>query len=259
MQGKYAMARQSFEVGLKLKPDYASLQNNYGMMQLQSGDYEAAPRPSRGWWNRLTPMSAIAPIARWPRSRSAMSNAAMLDAPGMDETMLRRTLARYQPPKQEPIQSRPAGNIQMDVTPRARATMPTPAALEEALIAPTLIPEKLPPKVAEELLRPVADAAQLSRDQGATRPVGSGLPLIMPWSRGDIDPESERRTGHLLLQRVRDHDRAIAAGGSFVYFAMLLSPMPHSRLAREIVSLFDRGSEILQCSGFFFVQARVAA
>ena len=39
-----------------------------------------------------------------------------------------------------------AGNIQMDVTPRARDTDPTPAALEQALIAPTLIPEKLPTK-----------------------------------------------------------------------------------------------------------------
>ena len=47
-------------------------------------------------------------------------NAALLDAPGMDETMLRRTLARYQQPKQEPIQMASAGTIQMDVTPRAR-------------------------------------------------------------------------------------------------------------------------------------------
>jgi hypothetical protein len=73
-------------------------------------------------------------------------NAAMLDAPGMDETSLRRTLARYQP-KNEPIQMAAAGNIQMDVTPRARETDPTPAALQQALIAPTLIPEKLPPKI----------------------------------------------------------------------------------------------------------------
>jgi hypothetical protein len=73
------------------------------------------------------------------------TDAALLDAPGMDETMLRRTLARYQP-KQEPFQVAAAGNIQMDVTPRGRNDA-TPAALEEALVAPTLVPEKLPAKV----------------------------------------------------------------------------------------------------------------
>jgi Flp pilus assembly protein TadD len=145
MQGKYAMARQSFEVGLKLKPDYASLQNNYGMMQLQSGDYEAA----RATFTRLVESPYANERYRTNRALAEIAlgdvNAAMLDAPGMDETMLRRTLARYQP-KQEPIQVAAAGNIQMDVTPRARDTDPTPAALEDALVAPTLIPEKLSAK-----------------------------------------------------------------------------------------------------------------
>ena len=73
MQGKYALARQSFEVGLKLNPDYVSLQNNYGMMQLQSGDYKARTRPSRGSCSHPTPMTATAPIAPSPSWRWAMS------------------------------------------------------------------------------------------------------------------------------------------------------------------------------------------
>jgi len=145
MQGKYALARQSFEVGLKLKPDYASLQNNYGMMQLQSGDYAAAVATftklvqSPNANERYRTNRALAEIAL------GNVNAALLDAPGMDETMLRRTLARYQP-KQEPIQVAAAGNIQTDVAPRGYSDA-TPAALQEALIAPTLVPEKLPSKV----------------------------------------------------------------------------------------------------------------
>jgi Flp pilus assembly protein TadD len=145
MQGKYALARQSFEVGLKLKPDYASLQNNYGMMQLQSGDYKAAAAT----FTRLVQSPYANDRYRTNRALAEFAmgdvDAAQVDAPGMDETALRRTLARYQP-KQEPIQVASAGNIQMDVTPRGHNDA-TPAALEEALIAPTLIPEKLPPKV----------------------------------------------------------------------------------------------------------------
>ena len=148
MQGKYALARQSFEVGLKLHPDYASLQNNYGMMQLQSGDYQGADAT----FTKLVQSPYANDRYRTNRALAELAlgdvNAALLDAPGIDETMLRRTLARYQQPKQEPIQMASAGNIQMDVTPRAR-TEATPAALEEALVAPTLIPEKLPPKVAK--------------------------------------------------------------------------------------------------------------
>jgi Flp pilus assembly protein TadD len=145
MQGKYAMARQSFEVGLKLKPDYASLQNNYGMMQLQSGDYEAA----RATFTKLVQSPYANERYRTNRALAEIAlgdvDAALVDAPGMDETTLRRTLARYQP-KSEPIQMASAGNIQMDVTPRARIADPTPAALQEALVAPTLVPEKLPAK-----------------------------------------------------------------------------------------------------------------
>lgn len=145
MQGKYALARQSFEVGLKLKPDYASLQNNYGMMQLQSGDYQAAVAT----FTKLVQSPNANERYRTNRALAEIAlgdvDAALLDAPGMDETMLRRTLARYQP-KQEPIQVAAAGNIQMDVTPRGRNDA-TPEALQDALVAPTLIPEKLPPKV----------------------------------------------------------------------------------------------------------------
>jgi Tfp pilus assembly protein PilF len=133
-------------MGLKLKPEYASLQNNYGMMQLQSGDYEAA----RATFTKLVQSPAANDRYRTNRALAEVAlgdvDAALLDAPGMDETTLRRTLARYQP-KEAPIQMASAGNIQMDVTPRARAAEPTPANLQQALIAPTLIPEKLPAKV----------------------------------------------------------------------------------------------------------------
>jgi Tfp pilus assembly protein PilF len=145
MQGKYALARQSFEVGLKLKPDYASLQNNYGMMQLQSGDYTAA----RATFTKLIQSPNANERYRTNRALAEVAqgdvDAALLDAPGMDEPSLRRTLARYQP-KGEPIQMASATNIQMDVTPRGRLSEPTPAALQEALVAPTLIPEKPPAK-----------------------------------------------------------------------------------------------------------------
>jgi Flp pilus assembly protein TadD len=148
MQGKYAMARQSFEVGLKLKPDYAALQNNYGMMQLQSGDYDAAIAT----FTKLVQSPYADERYRTNRALAEMArgdvNAALLDAPGMDEATLRRTLARYQP-KSELIQMAAAGNIQMDVTPSEREADPTPAALQQALIAPTLIPEKLPAKPAK--------------------------------------------------------------------------------------------------------------
>jgi Flp pilus assembly protein TadD len=148
IQGKYALARQSFEVGLKLQPEYAALQNNYGMMQLQSGDYQAAVAT----FTKLVQSPYANERYRTNRALAELAmgdvNAAQLDAPGMDETMLRRTLARYQP-RQEPIQVAAAGNIQMDVTPRAESVDPTPEALEDALVAPSLIPEKLPAKVAK--------------------------------------------------------------------------------------------------------------
>jgi hypothetical protein len=118
------------------------------MMQLQSGDYQAAVAT----FTRLVQSPNANERYRTNRALAELAmgdvDAALLDAPGMDETVLRRTLARYQQPKQEPIQMASAGTIQMDVTPRAR-TEATPAALQEALVAPTLIPEKLPPKVAK--------------------------------------------------------------------------------------------------------------
>ena len=148
MQGKYTMARQSFEIGLNLKPDYASLQNNYGMMQLQSGDYEAA----RATFTRLVESPNANDRYRTNRALAeiAMGNVgdALLDAPGMDENALRRTLARYQP-KGDPIELAAATNIQMDVGPRSHVGEPRPAALQDTLDAPTLLPEKLPAKLAK--------------------------------------------------------------------------------------------------------------
>ena len=149
MQNKYEMARQSFEVGLKLKPDYASLENNYGMMQLQSGNYEAA----LATFTRLVQSAHATERYRTNRALVELAmgdvDAALLDAPGMDATTLRRTLARYQP-RQEPIQMAAAGNIQMDVTPRARVSDDTPGALRDALVAPILVPEKLPSKLVKK-------------------------------------------------------------------------------------------------------------
>ncbi|HEY1502826.1 MAG TPA: tetratricopeptide repeat protein [Stellaceae bacterium] len=148
MQGKYTLARQSFEVGLKIQPDYASLQNNYGMMQLQSGDYKAAVAT----FTKLVQSPQANERYRTNRALAeiAMGNVseALLDAPSMDETLLRRTLAHYQQPRQEMIQVAAAGNIQMDVTPRAEATSKD---LEDALVAPTLIPEKVPAKVLKNI------------------------------------------------------------------------------------------------------------
>jgi Flp pilus assembly protein TadD len=147
MQGKYALAKQSFEVGLKLQPDYASLQNNYGMMQLKSGDYKAAIATF------TTLLESPHANERYRTNRAlaelAMGdvNAALLDAPTMDEPLLRRTLAHYQQPRQETIQVAAADSIQMDVTPRAKDADKTPEGLENALLAPTLVPEKLPAKV----------------------------------------------------------------------------------------------------------------
>jgi Flp pilus assembly protein TadD len=140
MEGQYALARQSFEVGLKLKPNYPSLQNNYGMMQLQSGDYEAAvgtftklvqsPYTSERYRTNL----ALAEIA------IGSVDAALLDAPGMDEAMLRHMLARYQP-RSERMQMAAADNIQIDIHPSAGPREDTPTAVRNALIAPTLIPQ----------------------------------------------------------------------------------------------------------------------
>lgn len=147
MQGKYALARQSFEVGLKLQPDYASLQNNYGMMQLKSGDYKAAVAT----FTKLVEAPNTNERYRTNRALAELAlgdvNAALLDAPSMDEPLLRRTLARYQQPKQELIQVASAGNIQMDVSPRGESAGATPKDIEDALIAPTLIPERLPAKI----------------------------------------------------------------------------------------------------------------
>ena len=147
MQGKYALARQSFEVGLKLQPEYASLQNNYGMMQLKSGDYKGAVTT----FTKLVESPHANERYRTNRALAEMAmgdvTAALLDAPSMDEPLLRRTLARYQQPRQEPIQVASAGNIQTDATPRGESADPTPKDIEDALIAPTLIPEKLPAKV----------------------------------------------------------------------------------------------------------------
>ena len=147
MQGKYALARQSFEVGLKLQPDYASLQNNYGMMQLKSGDYKAAVAT----FTKLVESPYASERYRTNRALAEVAmgdvGAALLDAPSMDETLLRRTLARYQQPRQEPIQVAAAGNIQTDATPRSDSADPTPKEIEDALIAPTLIPERLSAKI----------------------------------------------------------------------------------------------------------------
>ena len=145
MQGKYALARQSFEVGLKLQPEYASLQNNYGMMQLRSGDYKGAAAT----FSKLVESPHANERYRTNRALAELAmgdvNAALLDAPTMDETLLRRTLARYQQPRQEPIQVASAGNIQTDAMPRGERA--TPKDIEDALVAPTLVPEKLPAKI----------------------------------------------------------------------------------------------------------------
>jgi Flp pilus assembly protein TadD len=149
MQGKYALARQSFEVGLKLQPDYASLQNNYGMMQLKSGDYKAAVAT----FTKLVESPYASERYRTNRALAKLAmgdvNAALVDAPSMDETLLRRTLARYQQPKQEPIQVASAGNIQTDAIPRGQSADPTPKDIEDALVAPTLIPEKVAAQVVQ--------------------------------------------------------------------------------------------------------------
>lgn len=42
MQGKYALAKENYDKGLALEPDYPSLRNNYGLMQLASGDLPGA-------------------------------------------------------------------------------------------------------------------------------------------------------------------------------------------------------------------------
>jgi Flp pilus assembly protein TadD len=147
MEGKYALARQSFEVGLKLQPEYASLQNNYGMMQLKSGDYKGAVAT----FSKLVESPHANERYRTNRALAELAmgdvTSALLDAPSMDEPLLRRTLARYQQPRQEPIQVASAGNIQTDAIPRGPGAATTPRDIEDALVAPTLVPEKLPAKV----------------------------------------------------------------------------------------------------------------
>jgi Flp pilus assembly protein TadD len=148
MQNKYELARQSFEIGLNLKPDYTTLQNNYGMMQLQSGQYDAA----LATFTRLVQSPEANDRYRTNRAlvKVAMGDieAALVDAPGMDEAGLRLLLTRYQP-KGEPIQMAAAENIQIDIGPRPHARETIPAALQDALVAPTLVLEKLPAKVAK--------------------------------------------------------------------------------------------------------------
>jgi Flp pilus assembly protein TadD len=146
IQGKYEMARQSFDAGMKLDPQYLALQNNYGMMQLQSGDYQAALATftrlvqSPGANERYRTNRALVEVAMGD------TDAALVDAPGMDEPILRRTLARYQP-KHEPIQVAAAGNVHLDLAPHGSDAAAPALLAAEGLIAPTLVPEPIPAKV----------------------------------------------------------------------------------------------------------------
>ena len=101
MQSKYALAKESYDKGLALEPDYPSLRNNYGLMQFASGDLPGA----------LATFSSLvaSPQAndRYRLNRALVelamgqTEAALADAPGMDESGLRQTLAIYQTPTQE--------------------------------------------------------------------------------------------------------------------------------------------------------------
>ena len=119
MQGKYELAKENYDKGLALAPDYPSLHNNYGLMQLASGDLQGA----------LATFSALvdSPQAndRYRLNRALVelamgrTEAALADAPGMDEPGLQQTLAIYQAPAQDnascnpdaPAKRRPAATM----------------------------------------------------------------------------------------------------------------------------------------------------
>ena len=96
LQGNYKLARQNFDEGLRLKPDYPALINNYGLMELRAGDFTQA----------LATFSALLAshaTDRYSTNRALVelalgqTDAALNDAPGMDVSTLRQTLGRYRP------------------------------------------------------------------------------------------------------------------------------------------------------------------
>ncbi len=107
MQGKYELAKENYDKGLALEPDYPSLRNNYGLMQLASGDLQGA----------LATFSALvdSPQAndRYRLNRALVelamgqTEAALADAPTMDESGLQQTLAIYRAPAQDNASSNP--------------------------------------------------------------------------------------------------------------------------------------------------------
>ena len=116
MEEKYDLARQSFDTGLSLKPGYPALLNNYGLMQLQSGDLTTA-------YATFTALVASADTNERYRTNRALvelamgdTEAALRDAPKMDEAGLRRMLVQFVP---APGSVRAAADIHLQVAPGA--------------------------------------------------------------------------------------------------------------------------------------------
>jgi hypothetical protein len=100
MQGKNDLAKQNFDQGLAIEPDYPALRNNYGLMQLASGDLKAALET----FSTLVASPQATDRYRFNRAlvelAMGQTEAALADAPGMDEPGLRETLATYLAPAQ---------------------------------------------------------------------------------------------------------------------------------------------------------------
>jgi len=109
LQGQYERAKENYEKGLALTPDYPSLRNNYGLMQLARGDLQGALATfsaliaSPGANDRYRLNRALVELAL------GQTAAALADAPGIDEPGLRQTLAIYWTPLRQNV-SAPSGS-----------------------------------------------------------------------------------------------------------------------------------------------------
>ena len=95
MQGKFDQAKESYDKGLTLEPNYPALRNNYGLLQLETGDLPGA-------LDTFTALVASPQASDRYRLNRALVELAMgqpakalADAPGMDEPALRQSLATY--------------------------------------------------------------------------------------------------------------------------------------------------------------------
>lgn len=95
MQGQFDLAKENYDQGLDLAPDYPALRNNYGLLQLATGNLPGALQT----FSSLVASPHATDRYRFNRALVELAmgrtETALADAPGTDEAGLRRALTAY--------------------------------------------------------------------------------------------------------------------------------------------------------------------